>query len=412
MVFVRSARTADSSLARDTAEAAELLQALVRAPSPNPPGDEWAVQEVVRSYLATIPGIDVQEVGVDPRRPILVATLEGTAGPGPSIVLAGHVDTVPIGEGWTRDPFGGEVEAGRLYGRGASDMKAGVAGLLVAMRRLADIRDQWAGKVIAHVVPDEEPGGRLGAQILLDQGFMDVHAAIVAEPSELAVYRAQKGNVFARVRINGRSAHGSMPAHGDNAISRAARLVVDLEERLAPTLKSRRHSLVGEATLSVGTIHGGQWTNIVPDQCLITVDRRLVPGESPETAQRELEGFIGERGEVGYEHVGAAFDTPEDHWLVQSAVEVVTRVRTAVPEIGGLVGSSDARYYATGAGVPTIIIGPGSMSQAHVPDEWVDVHLLGTSVQVYAQLVLHVCDRLATTNGDPASVAATHGEPE
>lgn len=386
---------------RGTLEVVDLLRALVKAPSPNPPGDERAAQAIVREYLEAIPGVDVQEVGVAPARPMLVATLHGRA-PGRTIAFAGHIDTVPAGEGWTRDPFGGEVIDDRLYGRGASDMKGGIAGFLVAMRRLAERRDEWSGTVVAHVVPDEEPGGQLGTEILLQRGFLDADAAIVAEPSELCVFRAQKGNIFASLRVTGRSAHGSMPENGQNAISGALRLALDLEERLAPIVGERRHELVGRATLSIGTIRGGQRTNVVPDECVFTVDRRVVPGEQVEDALAELEAFVGDRAEVTYQHVGAAFDTPSDHWVVQAAAAVVNAVRGSPTPIGGLVGSSDARFYAS-AGIPTIILGPGSMAQAHAPDECVDVGLLVGSVAVYTRLALQLLDE-ALPAGETSAV--------
>lgn len=385
----------------DTAEAVDLLRALVRAPSPNPPGDERAVQAVARAYLEAIPGVTIEDHGVSAARPMLVATLRGRK-PGCTLLFSGHVDTVPFGDGWTRDPLGGEVEDGRLYGRGASDMKGGVAGMLVALRRLAAVRESWSGSVVVHVVPDEEPGGQQGAELLLAKGLIAGDAAIVTEPSQLRVFRAQKGNIFAAIRVTGRSAHGSMPQHGDNAVSRAVRLAVDLEEQLAPRLRTRRHPLLGSATLSVNTIAGGTRTNVVPDECVLTVDRRIVPGETLADARAELEAFVGDRAEITYEHAGAAFDTPEDHWLVRAGVEAVRQVHGFDPPIGGLVGSSDARYYASGAGIPTIIVGPGSMDQAHVPDEWVDVHRLGLSVRLYRRLALSLLGP-APANGSAPS---------
>jgi acetylornithine deacetylase/succinyl-diaminopimelate desuccinylase family protein len=366
-------------------EVVDLLRDLVGADSQNPPGDERSVAAIARGYLDGIPGVVVEDVGVAPERPMIVATLEG-GGDGRRLLFGGHLDTVPIGDGWTRDPFGGKVDEGRLYGRGASDMKGGIAGFLVALRLLADERDRWRGTIVCHLVPDEEPGGQLGAELLLQRGLLRGDAAVIAEPSELTVYRAQKGNLFAALRLTGRGAHGSMPERGDNAISKAARLVVDLEERLRPRLAERRHDLLGSATLSIGTIHGGRRTNVVPDECVVTVDRRVLPGESLDEACRELEAFVDGRAEIAYEHVGASFETAADHWLVEAAQRAVTEVRGRAMPLGGLVGSSDARFYADGAGIPTILLGPGSMEQAHVPDEWVDVELLERSVEVYRRL--------------------------
>lgn len=379
----------NSTVAARVGEATDLLSALIRAPSPNPPGDERAVIDVARSYLASIPGVIVEDVGVAPERPMLVATLAG-AGPGRTLTFAGHIDTVPVGAGWTRDPFGAEVADGRLYGRGSSDMKGGVAGFMVAIRQLAVLRDRWQGTVIAHIVPDEEPGGQLGTQVLLKRGLIGGDAVVVAEPSELCVFRAQKGNIFARLAFTGRSAHGSTPQLGDNAINRALRTAARLDQELAPQLAEREHELVGAATISVGTISGGERTNMVPDACVMTVDRRLIPGERADEAIAELERVVGDDADVTYEHVGAAFETPADHWLVQAAVEVVDRVRGASCPVGGLVGSSDARFYADGAGLPTIILGPGAMDEAHTPDESVDVALLEASVDAYRELALQV----------------------
>jgi acetylornithine deacetylase/succinyl-diaminopimelate desuccinylase family protein len=373
-----------------TGEATALLAALVRAPSPNPPGDERAATAVARNYLEAIPGVEVRDVGVEDGRPMLIASLRGEAGPGRTLIFAGHIDTVPAGDGWTHDPVGADVVGGRMYGRGTSDMKGGIAGMLVAVRQLAEHREHWAGTIIVHVVPDEEPGGQLGTESLLERGLIAGDAAVLAEPSELAVYRAQKGTLFVSLRFSGRSAHGSTPERGDNAVSRAARFAVELEERLAPRLAERHHELVGSATINVGTIRGGLRTNMVPDECFLTVDRRVLPGESLDTAQAQLEAFVDGRAEVTYEHVGAAFETPADHWLVEAASAAVLDVRGAVAPIGGLVGSSDARFYAAGAGIPTLILGPGSMDEAHAPDESIELGLLEESVAIYRRLALRV----------------------
>jgi acetylornithine deacetylase/succinyl-diaminopimelate desuccinylase family protein len=378
-----TATAEDQSIA---SEVTLLLQRLVQAPSPNPPGDEGDVQRVVREYLDTIHGVNVEQFERAPSRPIIMGRLE-TGRPGPTIVLSGHIDTVPVGDGWTHDPFGGVIEDGNLFGRGAADMKGGVAAILVALRRLAGRCDDLAGGTLElHIVPDEEPGGELGTAVLLAEGKIKAHAAIIAEPSELAVFRAQKGNIFAAIRVTGRAAHGSMPEQGVNAITAAARLVLDIEERLAPTVRVHTHQLLGASSVNVGTIHGGRRTNMVPDECIITVDRRLMPDESADIALRELEEFVGSRGVVSLEAAGGAFDTPPEHWLVGAATDAVEQVLGQPAAIGGLIGSSDARYYAQGAGIPTIILGPGAMTQAHVADEHVPTRELPLAVQIYETL--------------------------
>jgi acetylornithine deacetylase/succinyl-diaminopimelate desuccinylase family protein len=381
-------------------EVTELLERLVRAESPNPPGDERKVIGVVRDYLESCPGVVVEECGVDPTRPMLIATIEAPQ-PGRCLIFAGHVDTVPTGDGWTRDPYGAETDdSHRLYGLGASDMKGGVAAFLVAMRRLAVRRDEWAGTIVGHIVPDEEPGGELGTKVLLDRGLLVGDGAVVAEPSEMLVYCAQKGNIFASLQTTGRTAHGSRPDEGVNAISAAARLIVDLEERLGAILAERQSDLVGHATVNVGTIQGGLRTNMVPDECALTVDRRVLPEESLEQAVAELREFIGGRAEMTVENVGAAFRTAEDHPLVVAAQDAVAAVSGKRSPVGGLVGSSDARFYADGAAIPTIILGPGVTAQSHVPDEWIDLDLVAQSVEVYERLALSFLSEPAAGVGD------------
>lgn len=381
-------------------EVTGLLARLVRAKSPNPPGDERDAIAVAKEYLESCPGVVIEECGVDSTRPMLIATVEGQKpGPGRSLIFAGHVDTVPAGDGWTRDPWAAEIDGSRLYGLGASDMKGGVAGYLVAMRRLAERRHEWSGTVIGHVVPDEEPGGELGTKVLLERGLLTADGAVVAEPSEMLVYCAQKGNIFASLRTIGRTAHGSRPAEGVNAISAAARLIVDLEETLGPALAERQNELVGYATVNVGTIGGGLRTNMVPDECVLTVDRRVLPEEDLERAAAELREFVGDRAEMTVENAGAAFHTPEDHSLVVSAQDAVATVSGKRSAIGGLTGSSDARFYAA-AGTPTIILGPGVTSQSHVPDEWINLALVAQSVDVYERLALSFLSQPADGAGE------------
>ncbi|MFN8123715.1 MAG: M20 family metallopeptidase [Thermoleophilia bacterium] len=371
--------------------ATRLLHEMVQAASPNPPGDEVAVAEVIRGFLAGVPGVTVEDVGVAPRRPMLVARLE-FARPGPTLLLNGHMDTVPAGDGWTRDPFGAEIDGGRMYGRGSADMKAGLAGLLVAFGELARRADRLSGAIELHAVPDEEPGGHWGAEVLLAAGRMRGDFAVVAEPTELRVFRAQKGNVFVNVTLTGRSAHGSMPHNGVNAVSAAARLIADLEDRLGAELATRTHPLVGARTVNVGTIAGGTATNVVPDRCVLGVDCRVIPGGTVAEALAELTAFIGDRGTIEPTHLGEPFETPEDDPLVVAAQAAVAASWGEPKPCGGLVGSSDARFYAVGAGIPTILLGPGSLDQAHVPDEWVEVAQVEASVPLYIDLAHRLLD--------------------
>ena len=237
---------APEQLAADTAEAVELLQALVRAPSPNPPGHERAVQDVARAFMKATPGVTRR--GSRDQRRSTDARRHATRAPRRvrTIIFGGHVDTVPVGDGWTRDPFGGEVDGGpalrargeRHEGRRRRHARRAAPSRPHAPRRGRVRSSSTSSPTRSRAAMRAPSCCRGGACIVGD-------AAIITEPSELCVFRAQKGNIFAAARVRGRSAHGSMPERGDNAISRAARLVVDLEERLAPRLAERRHELLG-----------------------------------------------------------------------------------------------------------------------------------------------------------------------
>jgi acetylornithine deacetylase/succinyl-diaminopimelate desuccinylase family protein len=377
----------------DEAATTALLQALVRCPSPNPPGhEEQTVACLAKACEAA--GLTVEVGEVLPGRPNLYASV-GPPGDDGMLVL-GHTDTVPAGDGWTYDPFGATVESGRLVGRGAADMKGGLAAAVAAMTALVSARAPLRGRVTLAAVIDEEEHGR-GVQAFLARR-PKARCALVPEPTELETVTACRGNCYVEITVEGRAAHAGSAGRGRNAIYGAVRAVESIQ-RLNEVLADDPHPLLGRASWSVGTIHGGTATAMVPAACSISVDRRLLPGETGAQALGEVERSLGR---LGLEEDGLrasaellmeipSFELAPDDPLVR----VVQRasVDAGAPErpVGGWTAACDGGYVMRDGGIPAIVLGPGSVAdQAHQPDESIELSEVFLAARIYALAMLRI----------------------
>jgi succinyl-diaminopimelate desuccinylase len=365
-----------------------ILESLVRIPSVT--GEERAMAEAVAGWCEAA-GLRVELREVQPGRPNVLARW-GT-GRRPVVILTGHLDTVPVGEGWTRDPFGAEVEGGRLYGRGACDMKGGLAAMLAALHDLRARGLEPAGDVLlAAVVGEEEDSA--GTLALLEDGIA-ADRALLAEPTGLELVRGNRGLVNYRLTVAGASAHASAPELGHNAITAAAHVVLELEA-LARRLARHPHPVLGAPNLTVGTIQGGTRPYVVPDRCVLEVDRRLNPGETAETARSEAEvvieavrrrlPWLDVRFEFGSEYI--PFEVAADHPFVRS---MLTGIEAAgiQPRVGAWRAASDAGFLAVRGGIPCVLFGPGDIgAAAHRPDEFVDLEEVDMASRVCSLLLL------------------------
>jgi len=365
-----------------------ILERLVRIPSPT--GEERAAAEAFAGWCADA-GLEVVLQEVAPGRPNVIARWKG--GGGPHLLLTGHLDTVPVGEGWTRDPFGAEVEGRRLYGRGACDMKGGLAAMLGAIVDLQRRGEEPAGDVtVAAVVGEEEDSA--GTRALVAQG-MHADRAVLAEPTSMQLVISNRGLLNFRVVVKGASAHASAPALGRNAVTAAAAIVLELES-IADELTRRPHPQFGPPSLTVGTIHGGTRPYVVPDRCEIEVDRRINPGETAEKVLGELETAIAlTRRRLPWLEADVIagpdylpFETPHDHELVRSMTTAMTEA--GIPrQISAWRAASDAGFLVHGAGIPCVLFGPGDIEQAaHRPDEWIDLDDLDTAQRGFEHVLL------------------------
>jgi len=347
----------------------ELVSALVAIDSVNPdlvPGGagEAEIAEFVAAWLGEA-GLDVEVDEAAPGRPSVVAVARGTGG-GASLMLNAHMDTVGV-EGMER-PFEPVVRDGRLYGRGAYDMKASLAACMLAARRLAS--EGLPGDVIVAAVADEEYAS-IGMQSVLASRRTD--HAIVTEPTGLRVCVAHKGFVWAEIETEGRAAHGSRPAEGVDAITRMAPVLGRLAELQAKLDAAPGHELVGPGSVHASLIEGGQELSSYPARCRLSLERRTAPGERTDDFARECDALVDgiEDAEVRIGLVRPPFSVDPGADVVQSVARAAERVSGRHAELYGESYWMDAALIQA-AGIPTAVFGPGGEG-AHSVDEWVDL---------------------------------------
>jgi acetylornithine deacetylase len=368
-----------------------LLAELVAIPSVNPmgrnvsPGEQFErplTEHLARWFCAL--GLETFRQTIEPNRDNIVARLDGDSPEAPVVLFDAHQDTVPV-EGMTIDPFRPVVRDGRLYGRGACDIKGGMAAMLAAVARLASERPKQRPTVLMSCTVNEEHGFT-GAQGLCDLWKVGAESplpykpdyVIVAEPTELDVIVAHKGMVRWQCRTKGRAAHSSVPEKGENAIFRMTSVLAALE-RYQNELAARAaaHPLCGKPTLSVGTIRGGISVNTVPDSCTIEIDRRLLPSNDPESVYREVIDYLArhvERAE-SIEHLppimrSRGLSEANNSALADRLAAVVSEVQGTAKKTGVPFGTNATAF---GQRFPTVVFGPGSIAQAHTADEWVEL---------------------------------------
>jgi succinyl-diaminopimelate desuccinylase len=378
-------------------ELVALLQELIRIPTVNPPGE--AYEDFVTAFRArldhygyttevhAVPEADLPELaplGEGRPRPNLIGTL--SSGAGPVVHLNGHYDVVPVGNDWTRDPFGGELIDGWVYGRGAADMKSGLAAQVIAAEALR--RAGFAGTIVQSAVPDEETVGvrNAGMGWLVEQGLVKADAVIITEPfGPAGVGIGHKGAIWGEITLHGKQAHGSSPRLGVNAIEAMARYLARIDAEVRPRLDARTTSYgvtpdEPRATLSFDTISGGAATNIVPDRCTVTFNRRLVPGEDLDAARAELLAPLeGQPYDYREFYSTEPVLVGEDEPAVRAAIRAVERLGLR-PRLLISAGSDDQRFVVRSGITNAIIYGPGTTGLSHVSDERISVEdlVLGT----------------------------------
>jgi acetylornithine deacetylase/succinyl-diaminopimelate desuccinylase-like protein len=387
-------------------ELAQTLSELVALPSVNPMGKpvsgpeyfEYRVTDYLESLFRKL-SLPCQRQSVEPKRDNIVARLDGqvpVSEGGPLVLFEAHQDTVPV-TGMTIEPWTPVVRDGRLYGRGACDIKGGMTAMLGAVARLAVERPRGMPTIIMACTVNEEHGfsGATALAKLWSQPGSIIprqpDVAVVAEPTQLQVVVAHKGVVRWRCHTRGRATHSSQPHLGDNAIFRMAPVLAALQRYqldVAGTLGS--HPLCGSPTLSVGTVTGGLSVNTVPDRCTIEIDRRLIPGEQPDVAYRHVLDYLAAAVDApaSIEHdppfmVGVGLSDKVNGSLAERMTGAAHAADIAASKVGVPYGTNAAAIAA--AGVPSVVFGPGSIDQAHTADEWLSLSELDRASEALYQ---------------------------
>jgi succinyl-diaminopimelate desuccinylase len=364
--------------------ALEMTRQLISLDSINPPGREEACALYLGGVLEKA-GVAVQRYDLSPGRPNLLARLPGL-GPEPPLCLCGHLDTVPLGAAsWSRDPLGAEIEGGRIYGRGSSDMKSGLAAMVSAAARLAAL-PAGPGGIMLLLCADEENGCG-GSRLLtsLPQVLGGAGALIVGEPTANQPWLGHKGALWLQAVFNGKAAHGSMPEQGDNAILKAARAVTRLEA-WRPALE---HPQLGRTSLNIGTISGGTRINMVPDRAALGLDLRTLPGQDHGALIAEIAGLLGPEAVLETISGMPGIWTEHSHPWVQEVYDAMEELGGQRPQPqGGRYFTDGGVLYGAWGGLPTLILGPGEPTQAHQTDEWCLVENIERAVEIYFQIAL------------------------
>jgi acetylornithine deacetylase len=309
-------------------------------------------------------------------------------------MLNGHEDTVGV-EGMTIDPFKPFVEKGLLHGRGACDMKGAIAAIAGAAKSLAGSKSRLRGDVVFSFVVDEEHMS-LGMQELIKEYKAD--AAIVGEPTNMRVAIAHKGFLWIEVEIRGRAAHGSVPEKGVDAIVQVAALVSRLGE-LQDRLRARSHPLVGTPKIHTSMIAGGTHWSIVPDRCVLRLERRTIPGETAESAMKEIQQVLHKikRQNRSFDaEARKVFERPPleiapSELIVQELRKVIRAVTNTNARVVGVPYWTDGALLAHSGSIPTCIFGPGDIGVAHSPDEYVDVEDVLQAAEIYGRAAQRFC---------------------
>ncbi len=388
----------------DRADAVQLTADLVRIPS--------CVQTEIREHqvvayihqVLVSEGIPVELQPAQLGRDNVIATLKG-GGSGRSLMLCGHMDTVPP-YGMT-DPYSGRVADGILYGRGACDMKGGLAAMLAALIGIQRSGVRLAGDLVLAAVIDEEEMGK-GIDFVAEQGPI-VDGAVIGEPTDLKVALGHKGLEWLKIEVQGKKVHGGRLELGVNAISMAARLLARIYNDYVPRLNERVHPVLGRPTINAGRISGGDQPSTVPDLCTIEFDRRWVPSESLESVYSELNEIVADlhrqderfKARVsGYYPAESLlphnpFCTNPADALVKSALRAKSVCGLELGELTAFPAWSDAGILAACTRASCIVLGPGDLALAHTARECVPTIQLRQAARLYAAMALDFCGLLA-----------------
>jgi succinyl-diaminopimelate desuccinylase len=357
----------------------EITRELVQIETMNPPGRELECAQYVGKLLHDA-GLQVSYHEFADGRTSVVARLAGAGGKAP-ICFGGHIDTVPLGaKPWSKDPFAGEVSGGKIYGRGTTDMKAGVAAYVWAALELARLPRGKADLLFVSVA-GEETGCQGSFDLARSRAVLGARAVVIAEPTSNYPIVGHKGALWLQAEATGVTVHGSMPHLGVNAIYKAARAIGKLERF---SFDVTPHPLLGGPTLNVGTMKGGMNLNSVPDRAEFTIDIRTIPAQDHKTLLSRLQDYLGDEVTVKpVVNVPGVWTETDEPWI-REIFELMEPILREKMEARGAPYFTDAAALKPAFdGAPTVILGPGDMTLAHQTDEYCAVDKIEEAANIY-----------------------------
>jgi acetylornithine deacetylase len=374
-----------------------LLQDLIQIDSVNPSlsskgTGEAVIARYIRDYLNNL-GLEVRFQEIEKNRVNVVGILKGSGG-GPSLMLNGHTDTVSA-DNMEINPFAAEEKDGKIYGRGALDMKSGVAALIMAVQSIIEAGIKLKGDVILTLVADEEYAS-IGTETVVDEYTAD--AAIICEPTDLDIVIAHKGFAWIKIEIFGHAAHGSLPHRGVDAIVKAGKVLAAIEELGKTGLKQKTHPLLGSPSIHASLIEGGTELSTYPDYCKIELERRNLPAEDRKLVTEEIQGLLQNiqlqddqfKADFDVFFFRPAFEISPDQPIVQTVSRAYASTLNEPPKFEGMWAWLDSAILAQ-AGIPTVIFGP-SGDGAHAVVEYADVASVITTINILIRSIIDFCN--------------------
>ncbi|MBB6450060.1 succinyl-diaminopimelate desuccinylase [Geomicrobium halophilum] len=377
-------------------EAIQLAQKLVQIPSENPTGNEDSCSRFVENWFSGLENVKVTTQMVEPGRTNVIAKYKSGSQNLAPLVIIGHMDTVPVEGTWSKDPFGGEIENGKLYGRGSCDMKSGLASAMVTLKEVSQKEVKLKRDLFVIASIDEEGPYMKGSVALVEEGLIPENAHLIAtEPTNLTLSTVHKGTIWYEINIQGKSAHGGNAHLGADAGHAAAEVITRLKKQVNNL--PYNHEIFGRPAISVGIIQGGQKTNMVTGSVRIELDFRLVPPMTKEEANdivreavkqgcREVTGTSAEVKHYGWERppLESSPDTP----LIQATEKGYMEVMGEDIKNSGFPAYTDVSMIGLKTGNRNLIVfGPGHLDQAHAIDEFVDIQQIEQCTNVLFKVV-------------------------
>ena len=375
----------------NTEESLQLLSRMIQINTVNEPGNELPLAVMIADHMRSF-GMEVEVIDLGNNRGNVIGRIRGT-GERDALMFNGHLDTVPPGDvEWLYSPYSGLVKEGKVYGRGAADMKGGLAAMLTAAEAIKKSGVTLKGDLIFAMTAGEEVDSVGAIHLLNNGGLKGVGAIVVGEPSSCGINIAEKGTCWLSITTYGKTAHGAFPKQGINAITNMNVLINKLS---AYQFRYVENHTLGHPTMNIATIKGGVKTNVVPDKCTLTVDIRTVPGMSHGQIVEDFENLIAElenqiagfKATVSVLNNRPAVETVADHPFVTMSQAVIQDEFNKRVEPKGVNFYTDAAIFLPSTNLPAILYGPGDAEMAHQPNESVSVDRMAEAITFYAAII-------------------------